>query len=723
MNRIISINIRGVIFQIEEDAFDYLDAYIKKLKRHFSDQDGMDEILSDIETRIAEMLTRNPGLNGSVDLNRVKEIVSQMGDPAQFDDEASAEQTAGESQSAVGKRKLYRDNEGKWLGGVCSGLGAYFDIDPLWIRIAFLFAFFTFGTGLLLYILLWVLIPEAVTASERLEMKGKKVTIDNIEKTIREEFDRFKQEFDDSDIASHTKRAAKSARNAIGGAARKGVQAFSRLFGLALVIVVLIGIIVLGFAYFGFLIDLWRTPFFPFFQNLFESQAEYFFYSISLASMFLIPVIGALYLGVRLLLGLRNTSPWIGRSLSIIWLFSIVFTVIMVFQLSSSWSEHAVLSDEMAMGHSDTLFIESANTTVYNQKEYTLEFGRSRGIRGIYAKENGQLMRPVKLSIVPSDGNEFMLKEQRHSNGKNHEQAAELASKISHSVELNGNHLVFNPYYSVDDHEVWKNQFIEYTLYVPIGKVIVFGSNTAIFLDNINTDNYIHNSALEGNSFVMTRKGLNTENTKPDNGPAAENFFYNNFNSLSLEGIPELILFENESYKIYTESGANYTPQFEESGNNLRVYIHPLSSGQSKGALYIGMPALQDLEVVGDSKVSINFHQLSTFKMNLIGAVKMEGELIAENISLESNGVNQISLQGKTHQLKAEINGSGNCDVKKLIADDVKVEANGASHVTLFASDNLKAEANGGAEIYYSGNPKNKKMEQSAGARIAKASD
>lgn len=723
MNRIISINIRGVVFQIEEDAFDYLDHYLKKLKRHFQDEDGTDEILADIENRIAEMLTRDPGLQGSVNLDRVKAIVSQMGEPEEIDAESEEENEYRHTYNPSGKRVLFRDPEHRWMGGVCSGLGNYFDTDPLWIRILFLFAFLTFGTGLLLYVLLWALIPEAKTTSERLEMKGEKVTIDTIEKTVREGFDRIKKDFDDADIADNTKRAAKQAGKAIGGVARTGVQVVSRLFGLALVTTILISMVVAGFAYFGFLIDLWRTPFFPFFQQLFETQAEYILYSLSLAGLFVLPMIGALYLGIRLLLGIRQGSPWIGKSIGLLWIVALVFSIALVFQLSSAWSEHAVLSDERTLTNSDTLYIESSNITVYNQKEYTLEFGRSRGIRGIYAKENGQLKRPIKLNIQPANVSTILLKEHRHSNGKTHEQAAELASKISHELAIDGNHLVFNPYFSVDDQDVWKNQYLEYDLFVPVGKVVVFGSNTATFLNHVNTETYIHNGGLQGKAFQMTAKGLKIEKSTMNTALAGESFTYSGFSQLQLEGIPEIILFENDEYTIYTAIGASYTPQFEEKGKKLRVFLNPLASGNAQGALYIGMPQLNVLEVMGDSKLSVKFRELSTIRAELSGAVKMEGELIADHIKIESNGMNHIQLQGKANELRTEMNGSGECNLEKLEATSVHIEVNGTSRAAVFVSNKLHAEAGGASVITYYGNPVNKTLDQSAGARIIKASD
>lgn len=192
MNRILSINISGTVFQIEEDAYDMLRTYMEKLKFHFRDNDGSQEIVDDIESRIAEMFTTDPGKHTFISKRHVEKVMEIMGSPSQFGDKEHSEFVP---SARPAYRRLFRDPEGRILGGVCSGLGAYFNTDPLWVRILFLIAFFGFGSGLLVYLILWVIVPEAKTAADRLEMRGERVTIDNIERSIREEFERVKKKF------------------------------------------------------------------------------------------------------------------------------------------------------------------------------------------------------------------------------------------------------------------------------------------------------------------------------------------------------------------------------------------------------------------------------------------------------------------------------------------------------------------------------------------------
>lgn len=721
MNRIISINIQGLVFQIEEDAFEHLDTYLRKLKAHFTGQEGVEEILSDIESRIAEMLSRNPGITGAVNLPRVKEIIQQMGDPAQFEQEEEEERPT--STYSKTKRVLYRDSENKWLGGVCSGLGAYFDVDTIWIRIAFLFAFFTFGTGFFLYIILWILIPEAKTPSERLEMQGEKVTIDNIEKKVKEEFDRFRNEFDGAKLANNARSAAGQASKVVVTGLGIGIKIFLRILGFFMVTSMLALMIAAGFAYFGLVNDLWRTPFFPFFHQLFENSSIALLYEFCIALLLLIPVVGILYTGIRLLFGLTNGNRWVGRTLSGLWLFSLIGVIFMAFHLSDSWRDHATLTHEQDLQNTDTLFIESSNVAIYGQKEFVLEFGRSRGIRGVYAHENGFLKRPVSLNIQVSNIPKIHLKEQKHANGKSHDQAAELASRISHELKIEAGRLMFNPYFQVPENDVWKNQQLVYDLYVPIGTVVVFGNNVSAFLEQVSTDSYIHNSDLNGKAFLMTPDGLKIDDKTISRKADGDSYSYSDFDEILISGLPDLVLYESAEFSVTTDQNTSFTPDIIQSGSRLEIRVPPAFFGKALGRIHIGMPSLKRLEVNGGSRVSIKFPNQNNTEIELNGAAQLEGEINAQKLRLETNGLNYCTLQGTAIALRLEINGAGDIDLKKLNCAKIDMESNGGAKIAVRAHEHLDVEANGATHVTYYGEPKTKKVEQSIGSSVVKASD
>ncbi|MDD5571292.1 MAG: PspC domain-containing protein, partial [Bacteroidales bacterium] len=197
MNKTISINLSGIIFNIDENAYEILSDYLATLRRHFSQTEGRDEIISDIESRIAEIFqSKITDKKQVILIDEVNEVINILGRPESF--EKTETETSKETVSDAGEcknKRLFRDPDNRVLGGVCSGLGHYFNVDPVWFRLAFVLALFFFGSGTLLYIILWIVVPRANTTSEKLEMKGERVNISNIEKNIKEELDELKRRF------------------------------------------------------------------------------------------------------------------------------------------------------------------------------------------------------------------------------------------------------------------------------------------------------------------------------------------------------------------------------------------------------------------------------------------------------------------------------------------------------------------------------------------------
>jgi phage shock protein PspC (stress-responsive transcriptional regulator) len=206
MKKVMTINIAGRSFYIDEDAYARLEQYLKRLENWSKEKEEGQEILNDIEGRIRELLEEkiNPS-TGVITLETVNEIIATMGEPEDFQEEGSYSKSShtfddfATTASGPRRRRLFRDIEDKVFGGVCSGIAAYFNIDRVVVRVLFaLLAFLSFGTALPIYLILWIAIPPALTSSQRLEMKGDDVTISNIEKNIKNEYNDVKQRFQQS---------------------------------------------------------------------------------------------------------------------------------------------------------------------------------------------------------------------------------------------------------------------------------------------------------------------------------------------------------------------------------------------------------------------------------------------------------------------------------------------------------------------------------------------
>ncbi|MCY1720336.1 PspC domain-containing protein [Prolixibacteraceae bacterium Z1-6] len=194
MKKTFTINISGSVFHIEEDAYEVLQKYMMKLKQHFGNSEEGKEITADIEARIAELfIERSTNEKNVVTLEWVNKVIETMGT---FEDYTDEDSEAPAQEQTKRKRRLYRDPEQSVLGGVCSGLAAYFNMDIAILRLIVVLLFFvTSGGALLAYIILWIAVPKAVNTSQRLEMRGEEVTVKNIEKFIKDEVNSVKESY------------------------------------------------------------------------------------------------------------------------------------------------------------------------------------------------------------------------------------------------------------------------------------------------------------------------------------------------------------------------------------------------------------------------------------------------------------------------------------------------------------------------------------------------
>ena len=197
MKKTLNINIRGIVFNIDEDAYQELNNYLGDVQKHYKNQPGYEEIVGDIENRIVELFQeRVNNKKQAINLNDVIEIVNILGRPTDFERELQDDEPVPGNQQR-GPKRLFRDPENRMIGGVCSGISTYFDIDPIWLRLAFILAVIMFGTGILLYIILWVALPPARSLTDRMAMKGDPINISNIEKSVKEEMSDVKDKLDD----------------------------------------------------------------------------------------------------------------------------------------------------------------------------------------------------------------------------------------------------------------------------------------------------------------------------------------------------------------------------------------------------------------------------------------------------------------------------------------------------------------------------------------------
>ncbi len=186
MKLTLSINLGGYSFNIDDDAYEELRRYLKNLEMHFAGEENSSEILSDIETRMAELFRgKLTAYKQVITISDIKETISVLGNPEDIDDSTST--SAKEKFTSPGYHRMYRDPDKRMLGGVCAGMAAYWNTDMWIMRGIFFVLALAGGLGVLTYIILWVVLPEAKTTAQKIEMKGEPVNIQNIKDSVKKE--------------------------------------------------------------------------------------------------------------------------------------------------------------------------------------------------------------------------------------------------------------------------------------------------------------------------------------------------------------------------------------------------------------------------------------------------------------------------------------------------------------------------------------------------------
>jgi phage shock protein PspC (stress-responsive transcriptional regulator) len=190
MEKAINITINGQVFYIEENGYEKLAEYLDSVKEHFSSMD--EEIVKDIEGRIAERFSSKTSSKKEViTLKDVQSVIKSMGDVDDMDDFEEPEQPKKKPKKT--RKRLMRDPDDAMIAGVASGVAAYFDIDPILIRLAFALSLLAGGTGLVIYIVMWLIVPEAKSAANKLEMRGEHVTLKKIEKEVKKKAEEMRE--------------------------------------------------------------------------------------------------------------------------------------------------------------------------------------------------------------------------------------------------------------------------------------------------------------------------------------------------------------------------------------------------------------------------------------------------------------------------------------------------------------------------------------------------
>lgn len=480
MKKSFSVNISGVIFQVDEDAYEKLHRYLDRLNLHFANTEGKDEIIADIEQRIAEMLTQKLGDHRVVTLAHIEEVVSALGEPVDFEDGTTEEPIL---RGRRYRRRLYRDPDDKVLGGVAGGMGSYFNTDPLWFRIAFIVLTIFGGSGILVYLILWLIIPEARTAAERLEMRGEEININNIERTIKEEMADIRRRFGDwkqeggRKKKDEARRVISSGGQILGTLLLVAFRLVAGLVGLALFAVVfmlIFSLVVPGISLHGFPM-LYGISVHEALMVATGSPGTAWMVLTAVLVILLLPLFGLLWAGIRLLFNIRKGSRWAGRAFSAIWGLAILFLVVASVITVNDFSTKGHLDDSIVTLpiSSDTLTIGMVPIT---SPDLFLLDDRASEFMSMYITRTreGILMagKPV-IRFKQSHDENTMVSTTRHARGSSHRVATERASALEHTIKTDSTLIDINHLFTLPHNAHYRDQGLVVTIYLPEGRVFL----------------------------------------------------------------------------------------------------------------------------------------------------------------------------------------------------------------------------------------------------------
>lgn len=779
MKKNISINISGIIFHIEEDGYDRLKKYLDSIHKYFSSFEDSNEILADIESRIAELFLSklNEGKQ-VITADDVNSLIATMGSVSDFR-AAEAEEAPGDASGSSTRdddtsegrdkrysepKRLVRDEKRKILGGVCAGIAHYLNVDPVWVRLVFalatafygitfiiyvilwiampaafdieeagdnkkmfrdpetkalggvsggvaayfgiditvvriLFIVFTFagGIGLLIYIVLWVILPEAHTITDRMQMQGEPVTLSNIESNIKKGLN-IQDDENESTLTKILLFPFRLIAFILTGIARIlgplaevlrvaiGIIAVLMGVGFILSVVVTTGV-VLGIISFPEYWDLMNGPVFDFPIDALQEIVPIWL-GLTACVVAILPGVLMTLLGVSIVAGRNVITPAVGWSLFVLFFAGLGL-------LSYGGSRIALKFRESGTYRTERTFAVDGRTPV-------LKLSDNPDYYEYYDYK-------VDITLRGYDGQNFMMEETYRARGSTRARAVENARMITYTVTQQDSILLFDPQIRFADNAVFRGQELDIMLNIPYDQPFVMDEEFAMFIQN-----YVPYGDAHNRTWVMTRDGLECRDCK-DPGVGAMNEDLTDFDAIDISGAFDATIRQGDNYGVEITGPEGERSKYDvyRSGRTLVIEYEGRQQFDFKFKdtdvdqvrITITLPHLQSVEAVGYGRLRLDELTTDDLYIDLKGPIRARGLVTAKDITVSLTGSAEADLSGKAQSLDAEINFASRLDADNLEVTDANIEASGASTAEVNVTGSLKIEEGIGSNVEYRGNP------------------
>jgi phage shock protein PspC (stress-responsive transcriptional regulator) len=520
MDKTININIAGILFQIDEDAYGILRDYLQAINSRFKNVPGGVETVGDIESRIAEIFESQKTTAGTISVNNVEAMISIIGKPEDFDNIDADHEPL--NYTAADRKRMYRNPDDMIISGVCGGIGAYLNTDPVLFRILFVIFTISFGVGFFLYLALWIALPAANTDARKREMYGKSYpSVISYNKNADGTFP--------ADVPRYNKGYYNTSR--IGNAFNEIFRALGRVFYIALRTVLILLGVALVLAGTLFILSLILLLVFKYPASISTSSFDMnliylsdflkfivnpalvpWIIALSLIIL-IIPMLALIYWGVKMIFWFRAKDGVFSLVAFVLWIMLIATLAVILFNEGISFAETARTSAQKIFSQvPDTLYIRAGNRTSDLKFEKELNF-RQDGYNIMINDDQKELYIRPYLKICKSDKNPPGLELRKRSSGRNEIEAMKKTADLIYNYNMKGDTLILDEYFTIPAGRKWSADNVGINVYLPVGSVIKLDRSSLRLLHSYISEEYydagdtddIQNSS---DTWILTSDGL-----------------------------------------------------------------------------------------------------------------------------------------------------------------------------------------------------------------------
>lgn len=614
-------------------------------------------------------------------------------------------------------KKFFRNPDDRVLGGVSSGIASYFGVDVTVIRVIFVISLFLGGSGFILYLILWIITPEAKSVTEKMEMKGEPVTMSGIEKNVKKS---FKMESEDENIFMKIllfpfrliAMIFEGLGRMLGPVLTFAVEAVRVVFG-AFVLLSGFGIMISAIFTLLFLLGLdlhWGgrvgtidgIPITDFLMPLSPWA------TLSTFFLVFIPALGVALLGLTIMLKRKVGNSYVAITLLIIWILAVIGTSLTVPKIVGQFTSDDSYEESMTFPVADGTTVLRLNDVGWDEMDY----------------------EGVDLRLRGHEEDNFLLVLNKEAWGSSRKEARKNAEMVTYEVVQRGNELLFDSRLEFVEDAVFRFQNIDATLYIPYGVEFRMEQELDEILTNTLHINGYRGYQMEGNTWTFDEEGIRclTCSATPNREYRYESerntrtFNFEDFDEVRVSAAFKVKVFEDDEYsvKLSGSRGDLDRVTLQQSDDRLTVSYDEEDHWRNSSkdvTVYIYTPRLEYFRASGECKGDIEGLKDQNLEIDLSGDTDFDLEIDGGTLDLDLSASSKLKVEGDLERLVAGLSGNAYLNAYDTDAESVDISISGTATARVFADDEITVSATDNGRVTYRGNP-NATISESDNSRV-----